>query len=100
MVVDASNDRVVDEIMDLTNGAGVDVAVDYVSTQGTQEQAVGSLGDRRAFRDAGRRRAALHGAGAADAGQGARTDGQSLLQHAAGGRFTGAVRAWRCLADW
>ena len=44
MIVDASNDAVVDEIMDLTNGAGVDVAIDYVSTQGTQEQAVASLG--------------------------------------------------------
>ncbi|MEP4380792.1 MAG: zinc-binding dehydrogenase [Alphaproteobacteria bacterium] len=44
MIVDASNDAVVDEIMDLTDGAGVDVAIDYVSTQGTQEQAVASLG--------------------------------------------------------
>ena len=44
MIVDASNDRVVEEIMELTGGAGVDVAIDYVSTQGTQEQAVGSLG--------------------------------------------------------
>ena len=44
MVVDASNDSVVEEILDLTDGAGVDVAIDYVSTQGTQEQAVGSLG--------------------------------------------------------
>jgi propanol-preferring alcohol dehydrogenase len=44
MVVDASNDRVVEEILDLTDGAGVDVAIDYVSTRNTQEQAVGSLG--------------------------------------------------------
>jgi len=42
--VDASNDSVVAEIMELTGGAGVDVAIDYVSTQGTQEQAVASLG--------------------------------------------------------
>lgn len=44
MVVDASGDRVVDEIMELTKGAGVDVAVDYVSTTGTQQTAVDCLG--------------------------------------------------------
>ena len=49
MVVDASNDRVVEEILDLTGGAGVDVAIDYVSTQSTAEQAVGSLGIRGRF---------------------------------------------------
>ncbi len=49
MVVDASNDRVVEEILDLTDGAGVDVSIDYVSTQSTAEQAVGSLGIRGRF---------------------------------------------------
>jgi len=44
MVVDASEDRVVEQIMDLTDGAGVDVAIDYVSTTNTQQQAVDSLG--------------------------------------------------------
>ena len=44
MLVDASDDKVVEQVMDLTNGAGVDVAIDYVSTTGTQEQAVGCLG--------------------------------------------------------
>ncbi len=44
MVVDASEDNVVDQIMDLTKGAGVDVAIDYVSTTNTQQQAVDCLG--------------------------------------------------------
>lgn len=44
MLVDASHDNVVEQVMDLTDGAGVDVAIDYVSTTGTQQQAVDCLG--------------------------------------------------------
>ncbi|MFL2654739.1 MAG: alcohol dehydrogenase catalytic domain-containing protein [Alphaproteobacteria bacterium] len=44
LLVDASEDSVVDQVMDLTNGQGVDVAIDYVSTTGTQQQAVDCLG--------------------------------------------------------
>jgi propanol-preferring alcohol dehydrogenase len=44
MVVDASEDNVVEQIMELTKGAGVDVAIDYVSTTNTQQQAVDCLG--------------------------------------------------------
>lgn len=44
MLVDASEDNVVAQIMDLTDGAGVDVAIDYVSTTNTLQQAVESLG--------------------------------------------------------
>tara|TARA_B110000263_G_scaffold177332_1_gene155044 strand:+ start:3428 stop:4474 length:1047 start_codon:yes stop_codon:yes gene_type:complete len=44
LLVDASEDSVVEQIMDLTNGEGVDVAIDYVSTTGTQQQAVDCLG--------------------------------------------------------
>ena len=44
MVVDASGDNVVEQVMDLTDGAGVDVAIDYVSTTNTQQQAVDCLG--------------------------------------------------------
>ncbi len=44
MLVDASNDNVVEQVMELTKGAGVDVAIDYVSTTGTQQTAVDCLG--------------------------------------------------------
>ena len=44
LLVDASEDSVVEQVMDLTNGEGVDVAIDYVSTTGTQQQAVDCLG--------------------------------------------------------
>ena len=43
-VVDASSENVVEALMDLTGGHGVDVAVDYVSAKVTLEQAVQSLG--------------------------------------------------------
>ncbi len=43
-VIDASQENVVDALMDLTNGSGVDVAIDYVSARETLEQAVQSLG--------------------------------------------------------
>ena len=43
-VVDASSENVVEALMDLTGGRGVDVAVDYVSAKVTLEQAVQSLG--------------------------------------------------------
>ncbi len=43
-VVDASKENVVEALMDLTGGKGVDVAVDYVSAKVTLEQAVQSLG--------------------------------------------------------
>lgn len=44
MAVDASGDNVVEQVMDLTDGAGVDVAIDYVSTTNTQQQAIDCLG--------------------------------------------------------
>jgi propanol-preferring alcohol dehydrogenase len=43
-VVDARANDVVAALMDLTGGAGVDVAVDYVSSARTLEEAVGALG--------------------------------------------------------
>jgi len=43
-VVDASSEDVVAAIRDLTKGAGVDVAVDYVSSTRTLEQATAALG--------------------------------------------------------
>jgi D-arabinose 1-dehydrogenase-like Zn-dependent alcohol dehydrogenase len=43
-VVDASAGMVVEQILDLTKGAGVDVAIDYVSSTQTQEQAIDCLG--------------------------------------------------------
>ena len=43
-VVDASKDDVVEVLRDLTDGAGVDVVVDYVSATSTLEAAVQSLG--------------------------------------------------------
>lgn len=43
-VVDASAGHVVDQIRDLTDGAGVDVAVDYVSATRTLEEATAALG--------------------------------------------------------
>jgi propanol-preferring alcohol dehydrogenase len=45
-VVDASQGRVVEPLLDLTNGQGVDVVVDYVSTTGTLEAGVKALGRR------------------------------------------------------
>lgn len=43
-VVDASGGDAVAQIMDLTDGAGVDAAIDYVSSKVTIEAAIGSLG--------------------------------------------------------
>ena len=43
-VVDASNTDVVEALMDLTNGKGVSVSIDYVSAQATLEAATNSLG--------------------------------------------------------
>ncbi|MAF47286.1 MAG: hypothetical protein CMM10_03390 [Rhodospirillaceae bacterium] len=45
-VVDASDGKVIEALMDLTDGNGVDVAIDYVSAAVTLEQAVGGLGVR------------------------------------------------------
>ena len=45
-VVDASTGDVVAQLLELTQGRGVDVAVDYVSSQGTLEAAVKALGKR------------------------------------------------------
>ncbi len=45
-VVDASTGNVVEQLMDLTWGRGVDVAIDYVSAQVTLEAACRSLGRR------------------------------------------------------
>jgi D-arabinose 1-dehydrogenase-like Zn-dependent alcohol dehydrogenase len=43
-IVNASNENVVEALMDLTNGKGVDVCVDYVSAQVTLEAATSALG--------------------------------------------------------
>lgn len=43
-VVDARSDDVTEAILDLTKGAGVDVAIDYVSSTRTLEQGVAALG--------------------------------------------------------
>jgi propanol-preferring alcohol dehydrogenase len=43
-VVDASRSDVVEALLDLTRGAGVDVAIDYVSTTATLEAGAQSLG--------------------------------------------------------
>ena len=43
-VVDAKAGDVVTQLMDLTHGKGIDVAIDYVCTQGTLEAAAKSLG--------------------------------------------------------
>src|SRR6185436_14040592 len=45
-VVDASAGRVAEQLMDLTNGEGVDVVVDYVSATATLEAGVKALGRR------------------------------------------------------
>jgi D-arabinose 1-dehydrogenase-like Zn-dependent alcohol dehydrogenase len=45
-IVDASSGNVYDALMDLTNGKGVDVSVDYVSAQVTLEAATSALGKR------------------------------------------------------
>src|SRR5262245_26086618 len=45
-VVDASQGRVVEQLLDLTAGQGVDVVVDYVSSQSTLDAGVKSLGRR------------------------------------------------------
>jgi propanol-preferring alcohol dehydrogenase len=45
-VVDASAGRVVEQLMDLTNGQGVDVVVDYVSATATLEAGAKALGRR------------------------------------------------------
>ena len=43
-VVDASDTNVVEALMDLTNGKGVNVSIDYVSARATLEAATNSLG--------------------------------------------------------
>lgn len=43
-IIDASQGRVVEALLDLTAGKGVDVAVDYVSSRATLETAVAALG--------------------------------------------------------
>ena len=45
-VVDASQGRVAEQLLDLTRGQGVDVAVDYVSSTATLEAAARALGRR------------------------------------------------------
>ena len=45
-VVDASKGDVVAQLLELTQGRGIDVAVDYVSSQGTLEAAVKALAKR------------------------------------------------------
>jgi D-arabinose 1-dehydrogenase-like Zn-dependent alcohol dehydrogenase len=45
-IVDASQGRVVEQLMDLTGGQGVDVVVDYVSTTATLEAGAKALGKR------------------------------------------------------
>ena len=45
-VVDASQGRVAEQLLDLTRGQGIDVAVDYVSSTATLEAAAKALGRR------------------------------------------------------
>ncbi len=45
-VIDASNDNVVEALMDLTNGEGIDVSIDYVSAKLTLEAATRALGKK------------------------------------------------------
>ena len=45
-IVDAAAGKVVEALLDLTDGRGVDVAIDYVSTTATLEAAAKSLGVR------------------------------------------------------
>jgi propanol-preferring alcohol dehydrogenase len=45
-LVDASKDNVVEALLDLTNGQGVDVAIDYVSSTSTLEAGAKALGVR------------------------------------------------------
>jgi propanol-preferring alcohol dehydrogenase len=45
-VVDASNGNVVEALLDLTNGQGVDVAIDYVSATASLEAGARALGKR------------------------------------------------------
>lgn len=45
-VIDASQGDVTQALMDLTNGQGIDVAVDYVSTTATLEAGIKALGPR------------------------------------------------------
>ena len=45
-VVDASKDNVVEALMDLTGGDGIDVAIDYVSSTATLEAGAKALGKR------------------------------------------------------
>jgi D-arabinose 1-dehydrogenase-like Zn-dependent alcohol dehydrogenase len=45
-IVNPRDGNVVEALRDLTHGAGVDVAIDYVSTTATQEAAVKALGQR------------------------------------------------------
>ncbi len=43
-VVDAAQGSVTEALLDATNGAGIDVAIDFVSSRSTLEAAVGALG--------------------------------------------------------
>ena len=45
-VVDASKGNAAEQLMELTKGRGIDVAIDYVSSQSTLESAVKALGKR------------------------------------------------------
>jgi alcohol dehydrogenase, propanol-preferring len=42
--VDASEGKVAEQLLELTGGKGIDVAIDFVCTAGTQEAALGALG--------------------------------------------------------
>ena len=44
MTVDASDGRVAEQLLDATEGKGIDVAVDFVSTASTAEAAIAALG--------------------------------------------------------
>ena len=97
MIVDAARDDAVAAITELTGGAGVDVAVDYVTSRLTLEQGVGALG-------IGGRLLTLGGgnvrrAGPRHADQGTRTARQPLLHAPGGHRFARSGGAWRGLAD-
>ena len=45
-IIDSSKDRAVEALMDLTNGKGVDVSIDYVSAKSTLEAATQALGKK------------------------------------------------------
>ncbi len=77
-VVDASAGRVAEQLLDLTDGQGVDVVVDYVSATATLEAGAKALGRRGRLVTLGGSRQAVPGAGRRHAQQGAGSARQPL----------------------